>query len=79
MTQEGYSTGEVVQRTGISYRQIHYWVQKGYITPSVRESSGPGFNNAMLWSDDDLDTLEKIGKFIQEGFTRQAAFERAGV
>jgi DNA-binding transcriptional MerR regulator len=37
-------TAEVVERSGLTYRQVDYWVRAGLITPAriVRKADGPG-------------------------------------
>jgi hypothetical protein len=39
-------SGEVVQRAGISYRQLHYWTSAGLVTPLERKGESSGFRLA---------------------------------
>jgi DNA-binding transcriptional MerR regulator len=43
MTSKGeYSSQEVIMLTGITYRQLDYWIRMGVVTPSVDEGHGSG-------------------------------------
>lgn len=51
------SSTEVCRQAGVTYRQLDYWVRKGYVTPSLAVATGSGTHRR--FSLDDLhDVLE---------------------
>lgn len=67
-----YTTGEVAQATGFTVRQLDYWAVNGLLTPSIRQSHGPGTRK--LYSIDDLIRLQFIKQLKFYGWsTRKIA------
>lgn len=62
---DGLSTTQVVERFGgeITYRQLDYWVRRGYVTPSVSEGRGHG--NPRRWSEADVERVARLGWVAQ--------------
>lgn len=65
-----------VFRLGITYRQLDYWVRKGYLRPEGEASPGTGI--ARQWPAAELDIARRMGRLVAAGFPpeRAAAFAR---
>lgn len=52
-TPRSFTTVEVVELTGTTYRQIDYLARTGVLTPTIREGShgGPAHNRLWSWED----------------------------
>lgn len=63
-------------RLGITYRQLDYWVRKGYLRPEGESS--PGTGTARQWPPAELDIARRMGRLVAAGFPpeRAAAFAR---
>lgn len=66
---EGLSSHDLANLIGISFRQIDFWVTKGYL-PSV-QSMGSG--NYRRWELSDVVRLSKIAALVQIGFLPERA------
>ena len=44
----GFSTGEAVRITGVSFRNIDYWARTKFIVPSIAEAQGTGTEQQSL-------------------------------
>lgn len=62
---EGRTSREVATLTGLSYRQLTYWIGEGYITPSVRTAAGSGDQHR--WSDSDVTMLRRVRQLLDAG------------
>jgi DNA-binding transcriptional MerR regulator len=65
-TMSGYSTQEVADLVGVSYRQVDYWVRQGVLTP-LEDAHGSGTHRR--WSDDDLVELRLVASLRRLGLT----------
>ncbi len=59
------NTGTLIEKTGLSPRQIDYWVRAGYIKPSIRFGVGSG--NHHIWSRNDVAYLSRVKERIDWG------------
>jgi hypothetical protein len=55
---EWYTTDEVANRAGLTFRQVDYWIRRGAIVPSLRSAHGSGTRRR--WSPLDLARLRAI-------------------
>ena len=62
---------ELSKVTGVSPRQIRYWEQKGYVESTGEKSGNRKFRLPMVIK------VEIIKHFLDEGYTRTAAVEKA--
>ncbi len=63
-----YSTQELIERAGISYRQADYWCRSGIISPSIRNCDGSGTQR--VWSAVDVKIASLLGQLSAAGYTR---------
>lgn len=64
-----YSSKEVCERTGLSYRQLDYWVRKRILTPSI-EANGSGTRRQ--FSDRDVAMLLVLASLRKSGYELEA-------
>ena len=64
-----YTSMEVCQVTGISYRQLDYWDSSGFIKPSVARAKGSG--TARMYSFVDLVCLRTAKRLRDSGISLQ--------
>jgi len=69
MVQDVFTTMEIVERTGLTERQLGYWDQQGIIKPSVQQPNGSG--SRRLYSVDDLVQLNLIRQLKRRGWSTQ--------
>lgn len=69
MTQDVFTTMEIVERTGFTERQLGYWDQQGIIKPSIQRSNGSG--SRRLYSIEDLVQLNVIRQLKKRGWSTQ--------
>lgn len=50
---------------GVTYRQLDYWVRKGYLTPAVVDGSGPG--NPRHWTGREHRIVELMLRLMRSG------------
>lgn len=67
-----FGIGQVQQITGVSGRQLRYWEEKGYIQ-SISQKKGA----AREYSLHTLFFIFHVTRFLNNGFTLQAAVDRA--
>ena len=48
---DGFSTGEAVRITGVSFRNIDYWARTKFIAPSIADAKGTGTERRYSFSD----------------------------
>lgn len=60
-----YSTRQVCDAAGVTYRQLDYWVRRGLIAPSIRNASGSGSRRD--WSSHDLAIVRILGVVLGGG------------
>ncbi len=71
--QKTYGPKSVCQSVGISQRQLGYWGMIGVIKPMKQMHGAKVFNR---YTDEDIETLRKVKKLIEEGFFVSKAAER---
>jgi len=67
----GLSSHELADLVGITFRQLDFWVSKGYL-PTVA-SEGPGKHRR--WHVDEVVRLSKIAGLVDIGFLPERAVE----
>lgn len=65
----GYAAEEVMNLTGLSYRQLDYWSRTGYLTPSLMEANGSGTRRR--YSENDLRTAQLTKTLLDAGLSLQ--------
>jgi hypothetical protein len=65
-----YTTVQVCQLTGLTYRQLDYWDRTGFIHPSVDPGTGSG-GSVRRYSQDDLDRIVLTKKLLSFGISLQ--------
>lgn len=68
-----WSTGQIIDYTGATYRMIDYWVRRGLLKPA---RALPGSGTARLWSASELKVARRMVVLVEAGLTVEAA-ERA--
>jgi len=71
--QKTYGPKAVCQSVGISQRQLGYWGMIGVIKPTKQMHGAKVFNR---YTDEDIETLKKVKKLIEEGFFVSKAAEK---
>ncbi|NKE72526.1 MerR family transcriptional regulator [Candidatus Manganitrophus noduliformans] len=71
--QKTYGPKAVCQSVGISQRQLGYWGMIGVIKPTKQMHGAKVFNR---YTDEDVETLKKVKKLIEEGFFVSKAAEK---
>lgn len=71
--QKTYGPKSVCQSVGISQRQLGYWGMIGVIKPTKQMHGAKVFNR---YTDEDIETLKKVKKLIEEGFFVSKAAEK---
>lgn len=71
--QKTYGPKAVCQAVGISQRQLGYWGMIGVIKPTKQMHGAKVFNR---YTDEDIETLKKVKKLIEEGFFVSKAAEK---
>jgi DNA-binding transcriptional MerR regulator len=72
----GYSTREVCDLAGVTYRQLDYWTRAGMIRPSIRNAFGSG--HYRRWDDDDVVLVQAVAEQLRRGIRSiDDAFEQA--
>lgn len=69
-----YSTSEVSRLTGLTPRQLDYWIQANKIRPSGIDTQRPGSGHHLRWTADDVLFLRQVRARLAFGFTVEAAF-----
>lgn len=59
------SSPQACQASGITYRQMDYWVRTGLITPSFGEAQGSG--TSRRWSPEDVVALRVVAELMERG------------
>lgn len=62
---------EVLKRTGLTYRQLDYWVRTHRVIPTFRDSRGSG--SWTWWDDAAVERLRRAKERLDWGMTLDAA------
>ena len=68
------SIGTAAEVTNTTVKMLRYWEEKGYITPERVYSGSRGFR---WYYPEDLEEITRIKKYIDQGYTLQAAAQMA--
>ncbi len=68
-----YSSSEVTRKLDISLRQLYYWELKGIVKPKFVTLGSREFKR---YSHEDFDTLTKVKKYLDQGYTLTSAVQR---
>jgi len=71
---KSFGATEVAEIVGISLRQLYYWERFGVISPSFKKCGNREFRR---YSENDIEILKKIKRFLKKGFMLEKAFEKA--
>lgn len=72
-----YSSAQVCQQTGCTYRQLDYWCRHGWLQPeaysrgNAKPGYGPGWDRR--WTQDELDRAWMMARLVELGVTAQQA------
>jgi DNA-binding transcriptional MerR regulator len=69
-----YTSSEVTRKLSISLRQLYYWELKGIIKP---ECVTMGSREFKRYSQSDVETLQKVKQYLEQGYTLNGAVQRA--
>lgn len=58
-TEGGLTTPQVCQLTGVTFRQLDYWVRNGWVTPSKKDSYGSG--SLRVFGPEQVGRIEALG------------------
>lgn len=64
---QGYTSFQVCDLTGVSYRQLDYWTRTGLVRPSVHDASGCG--SQRRWSQEDVVEVRIVSALRGYGVT----------
>lgn len=56
------TTREIAEEVDASYRQVTYWVNRGYVEPSVKTAKGSG--TLHRWRPEDAQDIQRIYEII---------------
>lgn len=68
------NTTELVQNLGIPHRKLYYLEQKGYISPKKIIAGDKEFRD---YTDQDVQKIRHIWKYLKQGFKYKAAYDKA--
>ena len=68
-----YGAHETSRITGISMRQLNYWVLIGVVSPKTERH---GIKYFRRYTEEDLDTLKKIKMLTDDGYPISRAIEK---
>lgn len=69
------SSQELVALTGLTYRQLDYWVSTGYLTPVG--DSNPGTGRSRRFNLEEVDTARMMVRLLGAGLSPSKAAEAA--
>lgn len=64
-TKTSFSSQELQRLTGVTYRQLGYWVEQGVLVPSVSVARGSGSQHR--WSASDVRLVKVLGELVALG------------
>jgi DNA-binding transcriptional MerR regulator len=68
-----WSVQEVCEYTGLTYRQLDFWVRRQFLKPA---RALPGSGTSRVWTSEELKVARKMAVLVEAGLTVEAA-ERA--
>ena len=71
-----FSSSEVTRKLQISLRQLYYWELKGIVRPQVITMGSREFKRYSL---QDIETLEKVKNYLDQGYTLSGAVKQANI
>ena len=75
MKDKTFTIGQIVQLTGVTPKQLRFWEQEDYLQ-GVEYISYGGIHHRR-YSAETLEQIQLIKRFLDKGFTLQAASQRA--
>ena len=69
-----YSIGQAAKICGVTAKQIRHWEDKGHIPKSNRVICGE--RSYRQYTEKDFELIDRIKKYLDEGFTLSAAAEK---
>jgi len=66
--------GELLARTGASYRALDYWTRAGYLHP---ENDGLGSGKPRTWPDEEIRVARVMAELVAAGVSVQSAHHAA--
>ena len=63
-----FSSSDITRITGIKLNRIQPWMERGFITPSIKVATGTGTRNK--FSQKDIDKIDTMRKLIDAGISR---------
>lgn len=80
-----YTAPEVLRLTGLTYRQLDYWIRSGYIAPSQRDVGSGGRRRftrdevaAIIYVADHVRYVEALSERLSSGELWDEAMSKAG-
>ena len=70
-----FGIGEVVEKTGVTHKQLRYWEEKGYIPAPERIVCGD--RAYRRYTNEHIKLLGMIKRFIDQGFRLEGAVRMA--
>ena len=65
---------DLMDDTGITYRQLDYWCKRGWLLPV---GQGEGSGNTRWWPSIELDVARRIAELVAEGYRTEVAAKKA--
>lgn len=69
-----FSSTEVCEKAGISFRQLDHWRSKGFVRPQ-REPRGPG--DRVSYAQDEMQVAVSMGRLVAAGLELASAHDAA--
>jgi hypothetical protein len=57
----------VTQHAGLSYRQLDYWVSKGFLRPEVRWGDPEGKGHGRIWPPREVEIAARMARLLAAG------------
>lgn len=70
------TAADVIKRTGVSYRQLYYWVSQGYIPG--QSPKPPGSGNARIFTTAQVAHIARLKQLIDAGIGVREAVDALG-
>ena len=74
MPAQTHGTSDAARKIGVSTRQLYYWEFLGVVKPVYIRFGAYAYRR---YSDSDLELLNKIKSFLDDGYMLRAAIQRA--